>query len=127
MKQTILILGTDKDQFNQIADLLGKNGYQTEIKNNFSLPAGKLQDNTIAAVIIDIDDTPQDNRVFRRFKQDNPNIVLLAVSSRPFHPELKESMEKYIFACTSKPVDPDEILFLLKSGCDRDISGQTAV
>jgi len=39
----------------------------------------------------------------------------MAVSGRPFHPELKEALATYICACLCKPVDLDEPIYLVKS------------
>ena len=118
MKPTILILGKDASQCNGIADLLAQNGFLPQVKNNFSALKKHPLAPEIAAIILDIDAMAPDNHLFRRFKRHNPGVILLGMSNRPFHPELRESMEKHIFACANKPVDPDEILFLLKSGCD---------
>ncbi len=118
MKPTILILGKDACQCSGIADLLAQNGFRPEVTSNFSALAEYPLDPGVAAIILDIDAMAPDNNLFRRFKRNNPGVVLLGMSNRPFHPELRESMEKHIFACANKPVDPDEILFLLKSGCD---------
>ncbi len=122
MDQRVIILGTDENQCNLISGLLKENGYKPQVRNNFTILEKKLPRHEFSAVILDLDSVSTDNHMFRCFKRNNPDIVLLAVSARSFHPDLKESMEKHIFACMLKPVDPDEILFLLKSGCDKEIT-----
>ena len=41
-------------------------------------------------------------------------ITIIAVSERKLHPELAESMGSHIFASLVKPVDPDDLEYLLK-------------
>ncbi len=121
MKPVVMILGTDSSQGDRISGLLAANGYRPEASDDFSVLSGPLADKPVSAVILDLDAIAPDNHLFRLFKRNNPDTVLFAISSESFHPDLKESMEKYIFACMHKPVDPDEMLFLLKSGFDKVI------
>jgi hypothetical protein len=41
------------------------------------------------AVILDLDTLPVDNRLFRTLRKTNPGVCIIALSNRPFHPELK--------------------------------------
>jgi hypothetical protein len=36
-------------------------------------------------------------------------------SAKRFHPELQDAIQHHIYACLNKPVDPDELLFWVKS------------
>jgi hypothetical protein len=65
--------------------------------------------------ILDLDGLSVDNRFFRDLKRINPSVVFIALSSRPFHPELKESLCVHIYACIRKPYDPMELFYLLKT------------
>jgi len=114
----IMILGTDEGQSERLAGLLQANGYHPDVKDNFAMLTERLTEKKPAAIILDIDAAPHDNHLFRAFKRNNPDVILLGLSAYSFHPALKESMEKHIFACMVKPIDPDEVLFLLKTGCD---------
>jgi hypothetical protein len=40
---------------------------------------------------------------------------ILCLSSARFHPELKESFLSHIYACLTKPIDPDELRYWLRS------------
>lgn len=120
MKPTVILLGADESQYSRITGLLAENGFLPEKCSNFSVLSETFCDKPVSALILDIDSVSPDNHLLRLFKRNNPDVVLLGISANSFHPDLKESMEKYIFACMLKPVDPDEVLFLLKSGCDRN-------
>jgi hypothetical protein len=42
-------------------------------------------------------------------------VIFIALSSRPFHPELRESLCDHIYACIHKPYDPRELYYWLKT------------
>ena len=63
---------------------------------------------------MDIDTIEPDIQRIRALKQKYSNLVLLAFSERKFHPEHKEVLSNHFFACLSKPVDVDEMLYLIK-------------
>jgi len=72
------------------------------------------------AVILDLDSLPVDNRLLRNLRRKDPSVRIIVLSSRRFHPELEEAMSTHIYACLSKPVDSEELIYWLKSGCKRD-------
>ena len=65
--------------------------------------------------MIDLDDLPVAKNFFRELKEIDPSLNIMGLSSRSFHPELEDAISKYIYACLRKPVDTDELLYLLKS------------
>lgn len=65
--------------------------------------------------LIDLDLCGVDNRFFRALKATRSDASIFVVSSRPFHPELKDAMANHICACFRKPVDSEELLFWLKA------------
>jgi len=70
-------------------------------------------------VILDLDVLEIPNRFFRALKKDNPDLAILATSSRPFHPQLKEAMTHHICACFRKPIEHEEIEYWLKAVVSR--------
>ena len=44
----------------------------------------------------------------------------LCTSKDRFHPELKDAICYHIYACLNKPVDPDEMVFWIKSIFDEE-------
>jgi len=73
-----------------------------------------LKDKACIAVIMDIDSVAVDNRAIRELASDFPAIPFLCISKERFHPELKDSIRNYIYACLTKPVDPDELSYWIK-------------
>jgi hypothetical protein len=64
---------------------------------------------------LDIDTVPVNNRTIRDLALKNPSVRFLCTSKDRFHPELKDAICYHIYACLNKPIDPDELLFWLKS------------
>jgi DNA-binding NtrC family response regulator len=74
-----------------------------------------------SVIVLDLDDAYITNQAIRDLKMKHPLVHLIAISSRPFHPELKESLRSYLYACASKPVDVEELMYLVTS-IFRDLS-----
>ncbi len=66
-------------------------------------------------IILDLDGLPVTNYFLRDLKRQNPEVHIIALSSRTFHPELQEALSLYISACLAKPVDSDELIYWVKS------------
>jgi DNA-binding NtrC family response regulator len=66
-------------------------------------------------VILDLDALQVDNLFFRKMKKKSPEVKILGVSSRSFHPELQEAISQHIISCLSKPVEEEELLFWVRS------------
>jgi hypothetical protein len=54
-----------------------------------------------------------------------PAVRFLCKSKDRFHPELKDAICYHIYACLTKPVDPDELLFWIKSIYDEETMSDT--
>jgi len=66
------------------------------------------------AVILDIDSFPMTNSEIRELTINFPRVCFLCLSEDRFHPELKDAICYHIYACMAKPVDPDEMIYLLR-------------
>jgi DNA-binding response OmpR family regulator len=66
-------------------------------------------------VILDLDGLPVTNHLLRDLKRQNPEVHIIGISSRTFHPELQEALSLHISACLAKPVDSDELIYWVKS------------
>jgi len=111
----IVVINNDQSQCVALCELLAGQGYQT-------VPAGSLSDLNLSlqkkdclVVIVDLDTVSLDNRTIRELTQQNPGVYFLCLSSKRFHPELKDAICYHIYACINKPVDPEELLFWIKS------------
>jgi DNA-binding NtrC family response regulator len=115
MQQPILIVDADKGHCAELRGIL-QNHQHTVVCTDSIAKLERLLDRTGSHVLIlDLDTLPVGNRVFRDLKKKNPKLSIIALSSRPFHPELKEAMAGYIYACLNKPVDPDELGYWVKA------------
>jgi DNA-binding NtrC family response regulator len=74
-----------------------------------------LQKIPFAVTALDLDEIPLDDRLIKEMALKCPSLKIIGFSNRHFHPELKESMKSYIYAAISKPVDSDELIYLVKS------------
>lgn len=54
------------------------------------------------SLIIDIDAVPGDDDLLHRVYNRNPHCKVLILSTRTFHPELKECMRRNVFAIVNK-------------------------
>ena len=115
MEKVILVLSADKKECNEFCDLLNEQHFRTV--SILSLPdmITFIEDTESMVVIIDLDSVPIDNRTIRKLTLKYPGIYFLCLSSDRFHPHLKEALCYHIYACINKPVDPDELLYWVRS------------
>ncbi|MDP2646381.1 MAG: hypothetical protein Q8P24_15695, partial [Desulfobacterales bacterium] len=64
-------------------------------------------------LIFNLDSIPVTNKMFKELKRKKPDINIMALSKRQFHPELEEALREYISVCLGKPADPDELIYWL--------------
>jgi len=91
--------------------------------HGYGILAARSQEDVMALMLrkdchlalIDLELCDVDNRFFRSLKATKPDTSIFVLSSRPFHPELKDAMANHICACFRKPVDSEELLFWLKA------------
>ena len=123
MKQTVVVIDADKNQCRALCDLLAGQQYQAVPVHSLESVKGFLQEELCHAVLLDLDTVPIDNRGARELAQLNPGAQFFCISGQRFHPELKEAIHNHFFACLYKPVDPDELFYLLN--CIRKNGGES--
>lgn len=114
MKGSILVIDADKQTCSAVCSLLEAHHY-------VGIPSYTLADlyplvekTSCPLVMLDLDTVEVDNRYFRDLKKRWPSLFIITLSHRAIHPELKEALGNYIYACLSKPVDPDELIYLVE-------------
>ncbi|UCF90051.1 MAG: hypothetical protein JSW39_17350 [Desulfobacterales bacterium] len=122
MQKLVAVLDADEKQCTELCALLGERCYRPIALHSLPHLVGCIQKTACGVVIIDIDTVPVDNRIIRDLTNENPGVIVLCVSQRRVHPELAETMGCRIYACVSKPIDPDELFYLLNS-LDRNNDG----
>lgn len=115
MDNTILVVEPDQEKRDELCAMLQRYHYYSDGLHSLEDLQEKLQEAVCQLVILDLDTLPVDNRFFRNIRRQYPTMWILGLSSRPFHPELKEAMSQHIYSCLSKPVDEEELVFWIKS------------
>ena len=115
MEKGVVVLDGTKESSDELCTILESQHYQTLAIQSLPDLDGPIQSENYIAVIIDIDSVPVDNRTIRRLALKHPGVRFLCTSKDRFHPELKDAICYHIYACLNKPVDPDELLFWIKS------------
>ena len=115
MKKCIVVLDADHSQCGRLCKLLDDNRYSAKPIHSIQHLESNIQQCNCLAVILDIDSIPVDNRRIRDLALRYPGTRFLCTSKNPFHPELKDAICYHLYACLNKPVDPDELLYWIKS------------
>lgn len=122
-KIKIVVLSADADETAALIRIIETGRYRTGACDSISTLEGLLRAETCLAVIIDVDNIALDNRTIRGLTRTFPSVFFLCLSRERFHPNLKEAISRYFFACLKKPVDPDELFYFLE--CIRDNEPET--
>lgn len=118
----VVILGADPQETGEIGRLIQACGFAVEICTDLEA-LNRCPSDTWLATLLDIDSIPLDNRTIRDLTLSYPAVAFFCTSRQRFHPEIKEAICNHLFACLKKPIDGDELDYLLK--CVRD--GQEAL
>ena len=115
MKKRIVVLDNTEEHSAELRDILDSQKYPATVIQSLPELEDLIKTDSYIAVIIDIDSIPVDNRTIRNLALKYPGVRFLCTSKDKFHPELKDAICYHIYACLNKPVDPDELLFWIKS------------
>jgi len=114
MEKKIVLISKNKQEINTLKKNLERNQYRL-------LPTGELEKigklltkNVCSCAILDLDSIQVDNRTIRKLTLQYPQVYFLCMSKDRFHPELKDAICYHIYACLTKPLDEDELLYWLK-------------
>ncbi len=111
----IIVAGTDRNECQRLCAMLDREHFTASHSYALDQLEEILRDKQVVTVLLDLDGLPVDNRFIKQFSKRNPDVRLIAISSRSFHPELREAMTTHISACLRKPLDFDELLYWLRS------------
>jgi len=118
-------MSADLEESNGISFLLKDADFSTHSVASPAELKKKMIEASFMAVIMDIDSVAIDNRTIREIALNFPAIPFLCLSKERFHPDLKDSIRDHIYACLTKPIDPDELGYWLK--CIREDDRSPAV
>lgn len=97
-----------------LSRLLQETGYIVQTVGSATELRNRLSEKGCMAVIMDIDSVGVSNRTIRDLASVYPTIPVLCISKERFHPELGDSIRNHVYACLTKPIDPDELNYWLK-------------
>ncbi len=115
MNSAVIFVESGRRQRPELKASLEANGFQV-LPCRSILDLEKLcREEDRGVVILDLDAPVMNNRVLRDVKRKRPALQIIGTSSRSFHPELKEAFSSHIYACLCGPIDPEELIYLVKS------------
>ena len=110
----ILIVSNNPNEADEIGCLLADKHYDFQIIQSLDLLTSELDLERGHAILIDIDSVPVDNRCIRELTLTYPAAYFFCMSWDKFHPELKDAICYHIYACLNKPIDSEELIFLMR-------------
>ena len=114
MNDTVLLLNAETVDAQDVSPILESNGFKYRLISRIEELEETLRRSAYMAVILDIDFFSITNREVRELTLAFPGVCFLCTSRDRFHPELKDAICYHIYACITKPVDPDELIYLLR-------------
>jgi len=124
MIKEVLVLDPDEQQSRYLCDLLTVYQYTAISINSLVSVDRYIAENDCRVLILNLDQVAATNKVFRNLKTKRPQLNIIALSQRQFHPELEEALREYISVCLGKPADPEELLYWLKTIFENDQAPQ---
>ena len=115
MHESIFVVDSDQENSHEVCKVLQRYQLQSTALHSLVDLEKRVLPGDRPVVILDLDTLPVDNRFFRNMRKRNPEVKILGVSSRSFHPDLQEAMSRDIISCLSKPVEEEELLFWVRS------------
>jgi DNA-binding NtrC family response regulator len=114
MNHEVAVLVTQESQSQAINAILSQGHYTpNELKSLDDVPI-YMEKRESGVLIVDLDTEQVTNSALRKLKKKH-DLTIIALSGKHLHPDLEESLRHHIYACLGKPVDPDELLYMLKS------------
>ena len=114
-KPKVVVIDADIQHGRQLCDLLQDLNYSVFLIHSLKDLKQELLKDPEVAVILDLDTVPVNNQFFRGLRKIHPQLHMLGVSKLSYHPGLEEVIGSHLFACLVKPLDIEELSFMLKS------------
>ncbi len=120
-KGRVWTVGADAEEIRNLCDLLAESGFEGLWIQDLDALREALSKQTGLAVILDLDTVPVDNRAIRNLTARFPATSFFCMSRERYHPDLSEAIRNHFYACLAKPLDPDELLYLLRCAADNSV------
>jgi DNA-binding NtrC family response regulator len=120
MEKKIVVLDTDEQHCQALCAMLEEMQYRATPMPSVDSMKKYLQGSTCLAVIVDIEHASVDNRTIRNLSINYPGVYFFGMSTQHYNPTLREAICYHIYVCLNKPVDSDELYYLLRSINEND-------
>jgi|LQYC01.1.fsa_nt_gi Response regulator containing CheY-like receiver, AAA-type ATPase, and DNA-binding domains len=114
-EKQIIVVDAEKDHCREIAQMIQAGGYQVVTLHSFHYLERYLQGHDCLIAILDLSALSVDNRIVKELALKHHGTYFLGLTEHRFNPELEEAICHYIYACIAKPVDPEELLYWIRS------------
>lgn len=118
MGNCVCILSMDERQIEQLRSILCERLFEARVFRSLDSLKKGLSHTGCLAAILDVDSVTVTNRMIRQLKTQFAEVSIFFTSQHRLHPDLEDALSHHIYACLSKPLDPEELDFWLK--CIRD-------
>jgi len=115
VQKTILVIDANKKRCREFCELLQNSDYVATPLYSIDDLAENIEKSGCRAIFWDVDTVPADNRSVRELTIKFPGVYFFCLSSKRFHPELKDAICYHIYACLNRPIDQDELFYWLRS------------
>ena len=121
VEKTVAVLDPYKNQYGELRSVLEEEHYRVQSFQSMEDLPRLLGEWPVRALILDLDLLSVSNRSLKELRKHNPDLCIIVLSGRSFHPELKEALSHYIDACFSKPVEWEDLLYYLRGALNNAV------
>lgn len=114
MKHEVAVLVSQESESRALHTILSQGSYAPFDIGSLDDVQQYMRGRDRGVLIVDLDTEQVTNTALRELKRKH-TITIIALSGKHLHPDLEESLRHHIYACLGKPVDPDELSYMLKS------------
>lgn len=114
MDEPIVVVDANTKQRQEVCSLLEHGNYRTIAFSSLDHLEKATPESAPKVLILDLDSLTVDNRIVRGLKE-RVGTYIIGLSKRYHHPGLEEAMAQHIYACLIKPLDIEELFYLLKT------------
>jgi DNA-binding NtrC family response regulator len=122
MDEPIVVVDANEEQCQELCAMLEGRHYRAIPMYSFTDLEKYLMGKTCLVVVLDLNTLSLDNSVIRELTVKNPGVCFLGLTKHRFNPELEEAICYHVYACLTKPVDLDELVYWIMNICE-DESG----
>lgn len=124
MSSAILVLDHDEISRQALCRWLREEHYEVVTPADVEHLEAELNRVEGAVLLLDLDSVPLPSSSIRLLRRRYPQLPIMVLSSRSFHPELASVMQSDIYACLRKPLDQEELLYWLRTLCKGGFSSR---